>query len=174
MYNILIPWFDNLKFNSKKYKDYLDFKLITTLIYQGKHLTAEGKDLIHNITNRMNDNRLSTNPNILLPRISEGEINSILNRPPLIEVDSVEGRARIISSNKIIRSIYIIAAYFVEPGYTIYFHNGVYCSKYLRISYNVMVRRLNDSKPFLTNYGLVKLSRKPIFITKRLGDGGAD
>ena len=54
VFNILIPMFDNLKFKSKKYKDYLDFKLLTTLIYEGKHLIPEGKDLINNITDRMN------------------------------------------------------------------------------------------------------------------------
>lgn len=77
--------FDNLKFKSKKYKDYLDFKLLTTLIYEGKHLIPEGKDLINNITDRMNNNRLSTNINSELAPIAEEKIKQIMDKAPMME-----------------------------------------------------------------------------------------
>jgi len=38
----------------------MDWKTVTLLRKEGKHLTGEGKVLIHNICNRLNDNRLTT------------------------------------------------------------------------------------------------------------------
>ena len=59
--NVLIPFFDNLIWLSKKEFDYQDWKLILNIINQGKHFTAEGKEVISLITKRMNNKRLSTN-----------------------------------------------------------------------------------------------------------------
>lgn len=59
--NILVPFFDNLSWLSKKKQDYLDWKLILAIKNQGKHFTDEGKELISLISKRMNNNRLSTN-----------------------------------------------------------------------------------------------------------------
>nr|YP_010608739.1 hypothetical protein PNX16_mgp032 [Drechslerella dactyloides]WAN89819.1 hypothetical protein [Drechslerella dactyloides] len=59
--NVIAPFFDNLIWLSKKEKDYKDWKLILNIVKQGKHFTDEGKELISLITNRMNNNRLSTN-----------------------------------------------------------------------------------------------------------------
>ena len=59
--NVLIPFFDNLIWLSKKKKDYQDWKLILNIIKQGKHFTAEGKELISLITKGMNNSRLTTN-----------------------------------------------------------------------------------------------------------------
>ena len=38
--NILIPYLNNFKFRTKKYLDYLDFRTIAFLIYDGKHLSS--------------------------------------------------------------------------------------------------------------------------------------
>lgn len=57
----VILFFDNLIWLSKKKQDYQDWKLILNIINQGKHFTAEGKELISLITKRINSNRLSTN-----------------------------------------------------------------------------------------------------------------
>ena len=62
---VLIPFFDNLIFFTKKYEDYKDWKIVALLKLEGKHLTPEGKTLINHICNRMNNNRLSTNLNTL-------------------------------------------------------------------------------------------------------------
>jgi len=35
---MFIPFLESLNFQSKKSLDFYDFKIITTLIYQGKHL----------------------------------------------------------------------------------------------------------------------------------------
>nr|YP_010836058.1 hypothetical protein QLP54_mgp08 [Phyllosticta yuccae]WGC90073.1 hypothetical protein [Phyllosticta yuccae] len=59
--NVLIPFFDNFIWLSKKEKDYQDWRLILNIIKQGKHFTDQGKKLISLISKRMNNNRLSTN-----------------------------------------------------------------------------------------------------------------
>jgi len=59
--NVLIPFFDSLIWLSKKKKDYQDWRLILSIIKQGKHFTGEGKALIFLIAKRMNNNRLSSN-----------------------------------------------------------------------------------------------------------------
>ena len=59
--NVLIPFFDNLIWLSKKEKDYKDWRLILNIIKQGKHFTDEGKKLIFLIAKEMNGYRLSTN-----------------------------------------------------------------------------------------------------------------
>jgi LAGLIDADG endonuclease len=55
--NVLIPFLDSLTFISKKGLDYIDWKNVALLRKEGKHLTAEGKILISNIRNRMNNSR---------------------------------------------------------------------------------------------------------------------
>ena len=71
--DVLIPFFDNLIWLSKKKKDYQDWKLILYIIKQGKHFIAEGAELIALISKRMNNNRLSTN---LAPSSEEGSCSS--------------------------------------------------------------------------------------------------
>ena len=55
-----IPMLSNLSFVTKKYKDFLDWAFIASLIYKGKHTTEAGRELIIKISKGMNNNRLST------------------------------------------------------------------------------------------------------------------
>lgn len=57
---VIIPFFDNLTWLSKKEKDYSDWKWILYLIKQGWHFTEQGKKLISLITKGMNNYRLSS------------------------------------------------------------------------------------------------------------------
>jgi hypothetical protein len=59
--NIFIPFLESLNFLSKKSLDFHDFKLLTTIIYQGKFLLPEIKKFIIRVSYSMNNNRLSTN-----------------------------------------------------------------------------------------------------------------
>jgi len=77
LFDVLIPFFDNLIWLSKKEKDYKDWKLILNIIKQGKHFTVEGKELISLISKKMNNNRLSTN---LAPQGEEGSSVDIQER----------------------------------------------------------------------------------------------
>ena len=61
----LIPFFSNLTFFSKKGLDFLDWVLVAKIKLAKLHLTQEGKELILAICNRINNNRLTTNPNKL-------------------------------------------------------------------------------------------------------------
>ena len=152
--NVLIPYLDSIEFRTKKYQDYLDFKTIALLILEGKYLTNKGKELIIDLGNSMNNNRLSTNPNpFILDDNTKSELNILINSDPLISIDS-EGRAMIISNKKYIRSTYIIKVYFLNGSFN-YFTNGISCAKFLHISNTTVTQRLNDGKPVKNKEGLV-------------------
>jgi len=69
--NNLIPFLDNLEWISKKFFDYLDWKIIFSLKEKGWHYCDLGREVILAITNRMNSNRLSTRSNSnLVPTIT--------------------------------------------------------------------------------------------------------
>jgi len=148
--NILIPFFDNLDFKTKKYLDYLDFRKIAFLIFEGKHLSEKGRSLIIQLADTMNNSRLSTN----LSKIStlDSNFNSdmelLLKSNALVNIDS-EGRALIIRNNKLIRSTYIIEATF-ENGNIKYFPTGTSCAKVFNVSDTTISKRLNDRQPLLS------------------------
>lgn len=88
--NVLVPFFDNLIWLSKKEKDYKDWKLILKILNQGKHFTNEGKEVISLIKNRMNANRLSTN--LKVEREEHGTLDTmafkLLSSPSNYEMQS--------------------------------------------------------------------------------------
>lgn len=155
--NILIPHFDCIKFRTKKYKDYLDFRTLARLILEGKYLTEKGSDLMIRLGASMNNNRLSTclNP-IVLDETLKFELELLIKSDPLIYIDS-EGRAFILDASgkkKYIRSTYIIKAYFLDGSFN-YFTNGISCAKFFYVSNNTVTTRLNDGKPVKNKDGLV-------------------
>ena len=102
----------------------------------------------------MNNNRLSTNSNILvLDEITKSELDLLIKSEPLIHID-YEGRAMIISENKYIRSTYIIKAYFINSSFN-YFTNGISCAKFLHVSNDTITKRLNDGKPVKNKEGVI-------------------
>ena len=145
--NILIPYLDNIKLRTKKYKDYLDFRTIAGLIIEGKYLIIKLGD-------SMNNNRLSTCSNsVILDETFKSELDFLIKSEPLIHID-LEGRAMIISEKKYIRSTYIIKAYFLNGSFN-YFSNGISCAKFLHVSNNTITTRLNDGKPVINKQGVV-------------------
>ena len=109
----------------------------------------------------MNNNRLSTNSNpLVFDTESKSKLNLLIKSKALINVDS-EGRAKIISENKYIRSTYIIKAIFLN-GSVSYFTNGVSCAKALHVSNNTITRRLNDGEPVKDKDGLTIATVKRI------------
>lgn len=152
--NILIPYFNVIEFRTKKYKDYLDFRTIAFLIYEGKYLTEKGKELIIKLGDSMNNNRLSTNLNpFIIDETTKSELKEFINSEPLVHIDS-EGRAKIISENKYIRSTYIIKVNYLNGSYS-YFTNGISCAKSLHVSNFTITSRLNDGKPVKNKEGIV-------------------
>ena len=152
--NILIPYLDGIKFRTKKFKDYLDFRTIAILILEGKYLTEKGKELIIKLGDSMNNNRLSTcSCPIILDETFKSELDFLIKLKPLIHID-YEGRAMIISEKKYIRSTYIIKAYFLNGSFN-YFTNGISCAKFLHVSNMTITTRLNDGKPVLNKEGVI-------------------
>jgi hypothetical protein len=102
LFNIFIPFLESLNFQSKKKLDFNDFKLITTLIYQGKHLKPEIKNFILEVSYTMNNFRLSTF-NILattLPKdkgdsLKESSSTPLLPLGRLDEVCEAESRPKV-------------------------------------------------------------------------------
>jgi len=146
--NYLIPYFDNLFFRTKKYLDYLDFKRIAYLIFNGKHLTEKGKSIIVKLADTMNNSRLSTNSKKPLSLIEnsdlQSELESLEKSEPLISMDS-EGRALWISKNRWIRTTLIIEA-ILSNGETKYFSSGVSCAAAFCVSNTTISNRLDDKK----------------------------
>jgi hypothetical protein len=89
--SVFIPFLDQLVFFSKKGKDYIDWKILSLLKLEKKHLIPEGKELTKIICNRMNKNRLSTNKkslNLLTDnemKIIDKRIKNLLNKPSLFQ-----------------------------------------------------------------------------------------
>ena len=62
---VLVPLLKDLKWLTKKHKDFIDWALILELKAAGLHKVSEGKEMILKLHSQMNNNRLSTNnPNI--------------------------------------------------------------------------------------------------------------
>ena len=59
LHNYFLPFLGGLSFLSKKFKDFVDFKIICQTVYNGAHKNAEIKDLVVKLSLSMNDFRLS-------------------------------------------------------------------------------------------------------------------
>ena len=98
--NYLIPFLDSAsqEFLTKKGKDFNDFKIICKAIYNGAHRKDEIKSLILKLSYTMNNYRLSTYSSGVV-KLSENELNSLINAAPTIEHLS-DGRQRDIMTKK--------------------------------------------------------------------------
>lgn len=82
--NYFIPFFDTSKFLTKKGKDFNDFKIISKAVFIGAHRDEGVRSLILNLSNTMNNFRLSTYKGIVQV-LSLEEINLITMSLPTIE-----------------------------------------------------------------------------------------
>ena len=102
--NYLIPYLEDMKWNSKKGLDFPDFKIICRAIYHGAHRDDYIKSLIIKLSYTMNNYRLSTNlreSSTASLELKKSEINQIINAKPTIEHLS-DGRIRDIVTKKIV------------------------------------------------------------------------
>lgn len=82
----LIPFLDNLTWQTKKEKDFKDWKNIIELKGLGLHYTDEGSNVINQILNQMNNYRLSTNSTLKIDRVLLlKKIDELLKGPSNIE-----------------------------------------------------------------------------------------
>ena len=163
--NIFIPFLNDLKFQSKKSMDFKDFKLITLLIYQGKHFIPEIKDFILFLVNNMNNFRLSTNKSIITNNYMQTDSSILtemyLSLPPLHYYTN-EGQVINSIRGKVIRDTSVIEVLHDDNSTSI-FSTIVDCSKSLLISRSIIYDRLKSGKDLLSAKGIKKIKRVRIF-----------
>lgn len=81
--NYFIPFFIEMKFLTKKRKDFQDFKTICKIIYNGGHRKENIRFLILKLANTMNNYRLSTNKE-KIQFLNNEEMGLLLNASPTI------------------------------------------------------------------------------------------
>jgi len=99
--NYLIPYLENMPFITKKGKDFDDFKIICTAVYNRTYRTEEIKLLILKLSYSMNNFRLSTNSDLAkVPSLSKESLDKIIKAKPTIrhlddgrQLDIVTGKA---------------------------------------------------------------------------------
>jgi len=114
--NIFIPFLESLNFKSKKSLDFYDFKIITLLIYQGKHLITDVKSYIFLLSYSMNNYRLSTNTDVKKnlnityttdKKLFYSIIEKFLSLPPLFILND-SGQIINYKTGDIVRDVFVI------------------------------------------------------------------
>lgn len=101
LHNYFLPFLGGLSFLSKKFKDFVDFKIICQTVYNGAHKNAEIKYLVVKLSLSMNDFRLSNYAGKIPSQVLTPEERSKLrNALPLSEY-LPDGRVRYTITSKI-------------------------------------------------------------------------
>jgi hypothetical protein len=82
--NYLIPFLSEEEFMTKKGTDFLDFKLICNIVYNGGHCKKEIASLVLKLSYTMNNYRLSTYQGTV-NYLSKDEKYMLINTQPTIE-----------------------------------------------------------------------------------------
>nr|YP_009262039.1 LAGLIDADG endonuclease [Chrysoporthe austroafricana]AMX22114.1 LAGLIDADG endonuclease [Chrysoporthe austroafricana] len=99
--NYLVPYFNTMVFNSKKGKDFLDWKLICEAVYKGSHKKESIRALILRLSYTMNSYRLSTNlAKGSIESLTEIERNTVREALPTIE-HLEDGRLRDVETGQV-------------------------------------------------------------------------
>lgn len=108
LYYIFIPFLAQLHFFSAKQSDFLNFSLITRLLFTGATKSQEILELVIKLTFSMNSYRLSTYKGNDKQELTEEEISKLENAPPLLEYhpngrifDKVTGKFYFNAKNKL-------------------------------------------------------------------------
>lgn len=119
--NYVIPYLNNKEFLSKKYKDFVDWKLICLAVYKGLHMSKDINLLLLKLTYTLNNFRLSTcvdtNKQVITQEEKDIIKKEVINNSTLDYL--WDGRTRNKLTNKIIHqnenSIYLIETPRVSP-----------------------------------------------------------
>jgi len=144
--NILVPFFDNLNWLSKKELDYIDWKWILAIKNQGKHFTDEGKELISLISKRTNRNRLSTNlakPSVIDLQV---RVSNLLASPSNYDIHP-DGKIWIKSSGVYLKGRGNVAIKVLDDkGILIYSFDSIkQCAIFFGVSDRTINRRLSEA-----------------------------
>jgi hypothetical protein len=151
--DILIDFFNNMVWYSKKVLDFQDWVLIYKLKERGHHYQEEGVRLLNLLVNQMNNSRLSTSSQARKPTIDRNQllidITNMLNGPSNFEIK--DGRKIIKSSNKLagVGKQTIVQLLEEKGGIIKTFYSISDCAKHLGASRTFVYAWLKKGKPFL-------------------------
>jgi hypothetical protein len=169
LHNYLIPFLQNLKFITKKSKDFEDFKIITQAIYYGAHKNNEIKSLILRLSYTMNNFRLSNySGKFPVGYLSEYEKNRLINVNPQVEYLQ-DGRLRNIYTKKILHqyesSIYKI---FKPNGEVAFAQTLTEAAKIIDVNIKTLSKHLDKeilySEEYTANIKNNKVKRIKVFL----------
>ena len=162
--NTFIPMLSNLSFVTKKYKDFLDWAFIASLIYKGKHLTEAGKKLILKIRQGMNNSHLFTFKHLdnETKEISPSLINEVLDMEDIYVTDKDGLRINSLTGSLVKWQLfYILAEGF--NGEIIIFKDTQSCADYFKVAPQTINVKLNKRVTVFDSKKVgFKLSRKPL------------
>jgi hypothetical protein len=174
LFNIFIPFLKTLKFQSKKKLDFNDFKYITTLIYQGKHFMPEIREFIVEISNTMNNLRLSTfNKSDLSLQEGKGANLIIISSQdylqqkekylnlPAVYIKNNEGQIINSITKEIVRDTYVIEVIKLDNSLSIY-PSIKDCALAYEISRSTIYLKLKSGEP-LIDKGIRKFNKIRVF-----------
>uniref|UniRef100_UPI001FA6ABCE hypothetical protein n=1 Tax=Ciborinia camelliae TaxID=647257 RepID=UPI001FA6ABCE len=163
--NVFIPFFDEMKFISKKGLDFKDFKLICHAIFIGAYRTERIKGLLIKLSMTMNNFRLSDYKGEKV-NISLAEILEILDAEATIEHFS-DGRELDINTKKLIhrRSSSSVFEILNPSGEIIIKSNLADSAKEIGVGFNTLKRQL-DNRIQEVEYKQYKIKRIGVFKNK--------
>ena len=165
--NVIVPFFDNLNWRSKKYLDYQDFKFILKIrnFFKGFQYTEKGAKVLDLIINQMNNNRLSSslhNRNSITRDELIIKVENLLNKPSNLELKK-DGRTFIKSLNKYYnpgKGSTIVGLFDESGNLENSFDTITACARHLGVSNDVVSRTLiTKGKP-------VTIGSKVLFVKR--------
>ena len=146
LYNVIVPTFTSLTFYSKKGLDFADWAICVRVYFSGRHTLQEGKELIALLRSRMNNNRLSTNPDnkrdLVIP---QERIDGVFNLSAPYEVR--KGARDFSGSNKLVPESFPV--YVSHPdGLTSLYPSLSQCALAMGISRNPIRKYLDSGTPY--------------------------
>jgi hypothetical protein len=160
--DVLIPFFDHLTWQTKKYLDYCDWKALCEIIKLGHHYTPEGLALIKRITSQTNNDRLSTSktPKAETMKLLEDIKEFLKNNPSNYEIR--DGRIFIKSSSTFLKNTRPVSVCIkdVSTGEIIHsFKSFSSCGKFLGIHNSIVSSREQKKTEFTFNGKLITIHK---------------
>nr|QDG01244.1 LAGLIDADG endonuclease [Scytalidium sp.] len=150
--DVLIPFLEDLTWQSKKFLDFQDWKNILKLKEEGHHLSEKGAKLIDLIISQTNNNRLSTSLDYVVVDREQllAEVNELLKGPSNFEIRN--GRKFVISLNKYYHSSRLNVCVIIvdENGNKLHsFDSLADCAKFLKVDPSTISKRKSKNIPFI-------------------------
>ena len=158
-----IPMLFELNFVTKKYKDFLVWAFIASLIYKGKHTTKAGRELIIKISKSMNRYRLSTYKHQESKvKIAQSLMDLVLNMDD-VYIKGEDGlRIKASDGTLVSRQLFYILAS-GSNGEKLIFKSSDECADYFKVTSQTINVKIAKRQPVLdANNTEFLLSRKPI------------